>query len=201
RPTFEERLTRRRRDRLLLLLYVVPVCIIAASLYGILNDQVTVTLSPEYFSKLKHYQFLPTLHLIGLAESPLRVQAVVVGVAATWWVGLLMSPTIWLGSVVGGRPVATYRQTTKAIGHALLITATMAALGFLTGWFFGTPVPSIWCVNRELPIRLGRPFAAVGWAHGLAYLGGFFGTIVSSVGLYAIRPGIAKRRENPEGES
>jgi len=51
--------------------------------YGILHDQITYSISPEYFTKLKFEQFRWANY--GFPE---RVFVAEIGFLATWWVGL-----------------------------------------------------------------------------------------------------------------
>ena len=61
----------------------VAVCgAMVAGVYGILHDQITYTISPEYFSKFKFDQF--RYAEIGLPD---RVFVAEIGFLATWWVG------------------------------------------------------------------------------------------------------------------
>ena len=55
---------------------------VLAGLYGILHDEITYTISPEYFTRLKFYQF--DYADFGL---PPRVLVAEIGFLATWWVG------------------------------------------------------------------------------------------------------------------
>jgi hypothetical protein len=59
-----------------------------AGAYGIVHDQVTYTIAPEYFTKLKFHQF----HYadFGLGN---RIFAATIGFLATWWVGAIAA---WL---------------------------------------------------------------------------------------------------------
>lgn len=57
---------------------------IIAGIFGILHDQITYTLSPEYFTRMKFDQFRSAD--FGL---PPRVFVSEIGFLATWWVGLI----------------------------------------------------------------------------------------------------------------
>src|SRR4051794_4538818 len=54
-----------------------------AGCYGILHDQLTYSISEEYFTKLKFQQF----HYADFGF-PRRVYVAEIGFLATWWVGL-----------------------------------------------------------------------------------------------------------------
>jgi len=54
-------------------------------IYGILHDQVTFSISSEYFIKLKYQQF----HYLVWGSGD-RLQVSIIGFFATWWVGLFL---------------------------------------------------------------------------------------------------------------
>src|SRR5215210_7232804 len=58
---------------------------LTAGLYGIVHDQITFTISPEYFTKLKFKQF--QYADFGFSD---RLFVAVIGFLATWWVGLFV---------------------------------------------------------------------------------------------------------------
>ena len=61
---------------------VAVVGAIVAGIYGIVHDQITYTISPEYLTKLKFDQF----HYADIGP-PDRVFVAAIGFLATWWVG------------------------------------------------------------------------------------------------------------------
>ena len=65
----------------------IALAILFATLYGVVNDQITLTFSPEYFTVFKKGQFWFPLMQAGLIDAPVRSQAVLVGALATWWFG------------------------------------------------------------------------------------------------------------------
>ena len=76
--------------KILILLVIIGLAPLIGGIYGILNDQLTYTISPEYYTQFKFYQF----GLIDFVnDTNPRIGVSVVGFLATWWVGLPMSPT------------------------------------------------------------------------------------------------------------
>ena len=57
---------------------IVSLCVAATCLYGVIHDQITIRISPEYFT-LAHPAFFPT--------SNRTLLALCWGIAATWWIG------------------------------------------------------------------------------------------------------------------
>jgi hypothetical protein len=167
----------RWREYAFLLLTTLLLC-----LYGMLNDQVTVTISPEYFAYGK-----------GLADKlgrqfdrgPLRWrwEAAKVGAAATWGGGLIMGVVLLLANNPSKQlPRLRYRQL---FGFALLVLASsiicsvvLGLLGYhgLLAWFDDD--------FREMVRRdQFRPyrFMAVYGVHCGGYVGGILGTIIATI--------------------
>ena len=63
---------------------LVAAAAVLAAAYGALHDQLSYTVAPEYFTRFKFVQFAA----YGVASMTPRVGAALVGVLATWWVGL-----------------------------------------------------------------------------------------------------------------
>ena len=59
---------------------------VLAGLYGIVHDQISYTISPEYFTKFKFKQF--AYADFGFAN---RIFVAEIGVLATWWVGFVIA--------------------------------------------------------------------------------------------------------------
>jgi hypothetical protein len=164
----------------------ITLAVLAASLYGILNDQVTVTISPEYFSVFKRRQFGPLLEAIGWEEAPTRVQAIAIGTAATWWFGLLLGIMVTTTGVIGRRRRLTTPGFMKSVA---LVMAVTAATSLVFGLFGYTQAPG-WHQSPEWLDRYGaflhgiedtRSAITVGCWHDGAYLGGMIGTMLASV--------------------
>ena len=67
------------------LTFIVLICVsmLIAGSYGALHDQISYTVSDEYFTKFKYKQF-------GLTHSDLpdRVKVAIIGFRASWWMGI-----------------------------------------------------------------------------------------------------------------
>jgi hypothetical protein len=77
--------------KFLVFILLVLLAMLFSGIYGIFHDQVSYTVSPEYFTKFKFNQF----GLDGL-DLPDRVKVSIVGFLASWWMG------IPIGLMVGG---------------------------------------------------------------------------------------------------
>lgn len=147
---------------------------IVAGVYGILHDQITFTLSPEYFTKFKFFQFSHAD--FGLGD---RVFAGTIGFLATWWVGLIGG---WLLGRTSVRKDGTHPRMTRLAPSFGIVMATSALFAFL-GLFYGTirweHSPEAWSWWREnYEVENLSAFARVGHIHNGSYVGGAIGTII-----------------------
>jgi hypothetical protein len=166
-----------------------------AVLYGILNDQITVSLAPEYFSVFKRAQFAPALEMAGLVTAPTRVQAVLVGTLATWWFGLFLGIVLSVSGQIGRTPPLGTRDYVRAVLWIMGFTLCLSALFGLIAY---CAAPIVQPTADQWPFLTGirdvRAAFAVGWWHNGAYLGGFLGTILAGVrGQYRRRKAVAAR--------
>src|SRR5438105_15809064 len=92
----------------------VLLAVLGAGLYGVVHNQISYTVAPEYFTKFKFRQF-------GFVATPLpeRVRASMVGFLASWWMG------IPIGLLVGaaGFIHPGHRRMLRVSLWSLLITA------------------------------------------------------------------------------
>lgn len=145
---------------------------LVAGLYGMLHDQLSYTISPEYFTRFKFIQF----RLEGQLDRPFRVLAAIVGFRATWWVG------IYLGVVQGftGLMQTSPHRMLRAVSRGVLLNLLTALVTGLIGLYIGYYELAKTGVSWTLPPGLSdqRAFIAVGSMHNFGYLGGAIGAIV-----------------------
>lgn len=150
---------------------------VVAGLYGAVHDQISYSISPEYFTKMKFYQF-------AYADFgwPQRVFAAEIGFLASWYVGLVAG---WILarldlaelSVASGR-----RHVAKAVAILLIVAALSGCVGALIG---------VWATHDDLTpwqdwqtyFRLQdlRAFVIVAYLHRASYLGAVLGLLCAGV--------------------
>jgi len=143
-------------------------CVIAG-LYGALHDQISYSISPEYYTQFKFYQFNvpPQLHN--------RLGAAAVGWRATWWMGILIGAfVIPTGLIVRREWKDCFSLTLKSF---VIVTLTAFVIGFgALGISFFTihagAIPS-WACSDDVVDKVN--FARVGTMHNFSYLGGLIG--------------------------
>ncbi|MCW3095319.1 MAG: signal peptide and transrane prediction [Chthonomonadaceae bacterium] len=162
------------------LLLWIGIGVLGATLYGILNDQITMTLSPEYFSVFKRAQFMENLYQFGLLEAPVRVQAVLIGTLATWWFGLFLGIALGISSMVGRYSALSTQDYLRAVVGIMVCTFALSLVFGLVAYLVEPaikPVPANWPFLRD--IHAVRGAFAIGAWHVGAYLGGFVGTVLA----------------------
>ncbi len=166
--------------RIALALCTVPAAIVVASLFGALHNQVSFTVSPDYFRAFKFFQF-------GIAPAlPERLGAAVVGIRATWWMGLLIGAPVALVGLVHAEPPDQVRATARDVGGALALTATFTLVGLLLG-ATGVIVLPVDPAAYPGTITDVEAFARAGLMHDASYLGGFLAIFVGPLIVFRER--------------
>ena len=154
-----------------------------AGCYGVLHDQITFSIGPEYFRNFKFHQF-------SYADPGLGDRAFVscVGFLATWWAGAIV------GWILARRILPTcsknmaYRRFRA--GFLIVFAATVSAgiLGYLYGLWRGPNADySIWQpVLEKYSVSDVWPFMRVAYIHNAGYLGALAGLLLTYI---VIRPG------------
>ena len=160
-------------------LLLIAACVIAG-LYGALHDQISYTVSPDYYFGFKFHRFDIPQHLQG------RIGAAIVGWCASWWMGIFIGvPILIVGLIMPG-----WKMYLK---HCLLAFGVVAATALLVG--LGALVyASLTITESSLPgywypgqVADKVAFARAGMMHNFSYLGGFLGIITGSVYLVLVR--------------
>ncbi|MGE0637514.1 MAG: hypothetical protein AB7G44_11425 [Bacteroidia bacterium] len=155
---------------LILTIFITPVL---AGFYGILHDQFTYSISPEYYTKFKFYQFgLVDIGNDAQLLNP-RLAVCAVGFMATWWTGIFVA----LGQGLTGLIHKDHKTMLTVIVKAILITLVVAALTGLTGLAYGKLYLSHTEVSWWMPDNLTdkENYIAVGSMHNFSYIGGALG--------------------------
>ncbi len=142
-----------------------------AGLYGVVHDQLTYSISSEYFTKFKYEQFGFEPAWFGGH----RPTVAVIGFLATWWVGLFSGLVFGLLGLVAVSETALVKTLLRAVRIAF---GTTIAAG-VVGYFYGRLVLVKTGVTWYLPDNLQHPadFIAVGSIHNFGYCGGLLGLL------------------------
>jgi len=152
------------------------LAILAAALFGAVHDQISYTVSHEYFTKFKFHQF-------GLLDPavPERVRAAIVGVLASWWmgipVGILCGAASFIQRTGSAMRRALYQTLPVVLGFALLFALAGLVYGFFQTSTFNLANYPGWFVPTGL--ENPRRFICAGYMHNSAYIGGALGIPVA----------------------
>jgi hypothetical protein len=157
---------------------LIAACLIAG-LYGALHNQISYTVSPEYFHQFKFDQF-------DIPESfRNRFGASLVGWHASWAMGLLVGvPILFLGLIM---PDSKSYLVHNLIACVLLIIITLAiGLSALADEPYLSSYRYPGVVDKEA-------YARVGSMHSSSYKGGFIGGFIGCMYLIGARIYLALR--------
>ena len=168
-----------------LIIIITPVI---AGLYGVLHDQLTYTISPEYYTKFKFYQFgLMNWDHETVILNP-RLAAAKVGFLATWWTGIF----IGIALAITAWSFKDLKTMVIKVSAAMAITIGVTFSVGLTGLIYGKFVLAHTGVSWPLPDDLlnKENFIVVGSIHNFSYFGGLIGLVVAIT--YLIKQKVSK---------
>ncbi len=173
---------------LALAMWTAIACFVAG-LFGAVHNQVSYTVSPDYFHAFKFIQFqiAPPFHN--------RAGAALVGVLAAWWTGLAIGPVL---TIVCGRVCDHHWPRAvmlPAIATTVLVTAVVGLVSLSAAYLLVTPATDLSQLWIPSGCRDPVAFTRAGIMHDGSYLGGAIGTIVGSV--VAILLGRRWRSDHP----
>jgi drug/metabolite transporter (DMT)-like permease len=148
-----------------------------AGVYGFFHDQISYTISPEYFTHLKFNQFNITEALHN------RIGAGIVGIMATWWMGIVIGIiVIPVGLIIPGwkNYLIIMLQAFICICLTALSTGIIAMIYGLIK-FDVNNVPMYLYSNIPDGVENKINFCVVGNMHNFSYIGGIAGIIVGLI--------------------
>ncbi|MDR2237870.1 MAG: hypothetical protein LBE92_17235 [Chryseobacterium sp.] len=148
---------------------IILISVLFAGVYGIIHDQVTYTISPEYFTLLKFPQFgIEQLHW------PVRLKVGMIGFLATWWVGLFLGFGYAFVSLLFN-PENILKVTLQSLFINIGVTFILGISGYIWSVFLLTQENISWYIppgTQDI-----RNFINVGSIHNFGYIGGIAGLI------------------------
>lgn len=152
-------------------LQIIFLAIGATIAYGIVMDQITIRICPEYFT-VAHPHILNT--------GSLTLLALAWGVVATWWAGAIAGIVFALAARAGSPAKLTWQHFVRP---ALVLLAVMAAcavaVGFAGDWMASTgQIPAVQAWGSLLPMEKHAAFMADLFAHAMSYFVGAVGALI-----------------------
>ncbi len=169
-----------RPSRLPAMLAYAGVGAVLAGLYGAIHDEITYSISSEYFTKVKFYQF----EYADFGWPP-RVFAAEVGFLATWWVGFFAAWFLARVAVPAFPPRAAFLHIVRGFAIVFACGLVAGAVGY--GYGVLTDVNRIGAAWKDVAESLGindaTAFARVAYIHNASYLGGLVGLVFAILHL------------------
>jgi hypothetical protein len=168
---------------------LVGGCLISG-LYGMLHNQISYTVAPDYFHAFKFHQFVIPNFLHN------RVGASIVGWQASWWMGVIIGVPVLLVGLVMPDPKTylTRSLIAFAVVAATALVVGLGALAYANSAITASDLPGYWypegVINKAA-------FARAGTMHNFSYVGGFLGIITATLYLLAERIRLTKRCSGP----
>ncbi|MCR4317519.1 MAG: hypothetical protein NUW37_14360 [Planctomycetes bacterium] len=165
--------------------FAVFIAIVLCCVFGMLHNQMSYSVSAEYFTKFKFIQFR-----LADSESSERWRAAIVGLLASWWMGIPIGLVMSSAARSRREPSRTFVIAAKMMIATLVVTVCFSLTGLLIGFFVAGPERPAWFHFDE--VEDARSFLRAGWMHNFSYLGGVVMMIVWVV--YAIVWGRRSKR-------
>jgi hypothetical protein len=153
---------------LILLLLLTPL---VAGFYGAVHDQITYTISADYFTKFKYGQFGFEPDWFGGH----RQTVAVIGFLSAWWTGIPIGIINGLTGLIYRDAAIMFRMTFNSLGLILLVTVIAGCVGYI----YGSCFPADEDIQANVPADVAdkSAFIVVGTIHTFSYLGGVIGLI------------------------
>jgi hypothetical protein len=174
-------------------LLLIAACF-TAGLYGALHNQISYTVSPDYFHAFKFHQFDIPENLQG------RVGTSIVGWYASWWMGLLIGvPVLFVGLILPGWKPYLSRCLTAFV--VVAGTALLVGLGALIYARFTISEASLPDYSYPNQVADKVAFSRARTMHNFSYLGGFLGIVTGSLFLIVEYASRGRRIRSTEAEA
>ena len=127
-------------NKAVIFLLFVPAALLTAGLFGAVHDQISYSVSSEYFTKFKFIQF-------GLQDPsvPERIRAAVVGFRASWWMGIPLGALCGVAGFIQRSPASMGRALTWSLPAMTAFTLAVALAGLAYGWAQTQTIELITC--------------------------------------------------------
>ena len=164
----------------------ILLCLFGAVAFGIVHDLVTATSCIEYFT-IGHPKVIES-------ENPF-ILALVWGVLATWWVGLILGILIVAFNAIGKHNKVPFSTIRRDVIRLLLIMVFTSLLAGIIGYILANAgvIYLIGELTDRIPAGKHNAFLAVAWAHVSSYFVGFIGGIVICMKVWMQRTHPARK--------
>jgi hypothetical protein len=170
---------------------IILVATVIAAIYGVGHDQVTYSISPEYYTKFKFIQFNLADSAAAQHMTQPRSAVVMTGVKATWWMGVLIGVVLGLAGFIFRDADTMFSSVLRALWLVLLVVIIAGVVGGLYGHHVLAGKGVSWWMPGNLKDR--RAYITVGSIHNFSYVGGAAGVLVGVIYLVVRNNRLRKR--------
>lgn len=151
---------------------IILLSVIISSIFGVFHNQVSFSLSNEYFTNFLFYKF-------SISDFEIKndnLNAAIIGVLGSYWMGLILGLIYAILYFL-----LNTKQNFTLIIHALFINVLVSALGGIIGYIIAHNIvpfqkTDIWI---DFGIQYPQEYYEANSIHSGSYLGGFIGIIIS----------------------
>jgi hypothetical protein len=166
---------------------------LTAGVFGVVHDQFTYTISPEYFTRLKFHQF----HYANLGLGD-RVFAGTIGFLASWWVGAVIAWVLARWLVPRHPRQAAVRLVLGSFGTVIAVTLVADLLAYGYGLVQPDAMRlAFQPIANELGVTDPIAFGRVALIHNASYAGGLVGLLIAVARLWHQRRKVADPSDAP----
>src|SRR6516162_3933246 len=115
--------------RIVIFLVFLPAAMLVAGLFGAFHDQISYSVSSEYFTRFKFIQF----RLLD-TDLPERIRVAEVGFRASWWMGIPLGIFCGSAGFLQRSPAQMIRALAWSLPASAIFTLTIALAGLAYGW-------------------------------------------------------------------
>ncbi|TAH25129.1 MAG: hypothetical protein EAZ07_08175 [Cytophagales bacterium] len=155
--------------RILTLLLLVGIGTAISVLFGVVHDQITYTLSPEFYNQVRFPQ-------LGINSSEGRLGAGLVAFFSSWKIGFIISLVLSFTGLIHANNPKIIKFTFESFIIVMITTSVFTAFGLVFNFLFGNSLSSTTSNNFTNP-----QFLIIQNIHNYTYLGSVIGMMI---GIY-----------------
>lgn len=159
-------------------IFLFVLACVLSGIFGALHNQISYTVSPEYFTKFKFQQFGVSPHFHH------RLGAATIGWNASWWMGIVIG--IFL--IPAGLLIRCDKGYLVGVLRAFVVVILTTILFGACGWAIASMIIPSNGVNefrfRGSVISDAYAFRCAGAMHNSSYLGGMIGIFAGLTSLF-----------------
>lgn len=164
--------------RLVRCVILLLLACVFAGVFGVLHNQVSYSVSPEYFTKFKFQQFGVSPHLHD------RVGAALVGWQASWWMGVVIGMFVIPTSLLIRNGRLSFWVVLRSYFAIFATTVAIGLTALLVSFVLIQPNADNELVYRSATIRDEAAFRRAGTMHNFSYLGALLGILTGLVTIF-----------------